>query len=416
MLHAISALGLLVFVAVAWLCSERRKATSLRLVAVGLGLQLAIGAALFHAPGIKPLFLAINGLVNALLSASKAGTDFVFGPLAHGPGAADSPGFILATQVLVAAVFFAAVTALLYRLGVIQPVVRAFAWMFRRGLGLSGAEATASAANIFVGVEAALVVRPWLARMTRSELMVLLTSGMATVASTVLGFYVSFFGDRFPELAGHLVGATLLAIPAAIVCAKLIVPETGVPETLGSVTVDERPRGPVMGAVMAGAMDGVRLAVGIAAGLIALLGLVALVDMSLAWAGGRFGMDAPPTLTGLLGALFLPVAWLLGVPQADLIPAAEMLGTRVVATEVPAFLRLADLQAAGAIAPRTLVIMSYALCGFAHIASVAIFVGGTAALAPERRDDLAGLGAKALLAATLATLMSGAVAGIFCRV
>ncbi len=412
MLHAVSALGLLVFAAVAWACSEQRHAIRWRPIALGIGLQLAIGAILFWMPGIKPVFLAINGLVNALLSASKAGTDFVLGPLAHGPGAADSPGFILATQVLVAAVFFAAVTALLYRIGVIQPIVRVFAWMFRRTLGLSGAEATASAANIFVGVEAALVVRPWLARMTRSELMVLLTTGMATVASTVLGFYVSFFGDRFPDLAGHLVGATLLAIPAAIVCAKLMVPETAVPETARGVGPEPRPSGPVMGAVMTGAMDGMRLAVGIAAGLIALLGLVALADLGLAWVGDQFGASAPPTLRGLLGTVFIPVAWLLGIASSDLAPAAEMLGTRVIATEVPAFMRLAELQAAGTIAPRTVLVMSYALCGFAHVASVAIFVGGTVALVPERRDDLAALGPRALLAATLATLMSGAIAGI----
>jgi concentrative nucleoside transporter, CNT family len=252
--------------------------------------------------------------------------------------------------------------------------------------------------------------------MTRSELLTVLGTGMATVASSTLGVYVAFLTGLFPQIAGHLLSASIIAIPAVIVTTKLLLPETEQPETFSHVPPEDpatRSRN-LMSAIIEGAMDGVKLAAGISALLIAMLGLVALVDKILGAASGWFGITQPLTLVKILGWLFYPLAALLGIAQADIAEASRLLGERVILTEVVSYQDLAQMMAAGQLAdPRTVVILSYALCGFAHVASVAIFVGGTAALAPSRRDDLAGLGLRALLAATLATLMTGCVAGIF---
>jgi CNT family concentrative nucleoside transporter len=366
--------------------------------------------------------VGINGAVLAVLDAGAAGARFLFGPLALGPGESTpagerSVGFVLATQVLPAVIFFAALMAALYHLRVMQPVVRLFARLFHRTLALSGAEALAGAANIFVGVETAVTVRPYLAGMTRSELLVLLTCGMATVASTTLALYVGFLERSFPLIAGHLVSASVLSIPAAVMVSKLILPETGSPATLGKVPpISEAERQPnTMAALAAGSWDGLKLAAGIATLLIAVLGVVAVLDLVVV----RISSPLAGTLGGtvdlgrILGWLFTPLAWLLGVEAADLREAAILLGQRAVLTEVVAYQRLADLAASRAVSPRTLLILSYALCGFAHLASVGIFVGGTAALVPSRRGDLAALGPRALVASTLATLLTGAVAGVF---
>jgi CNT family concentrative nucleoside transporter len=354
--------------------------------------------------------------VLALLNVSKSGSSFLFGPLAAGPGEQGSIGFILIFQVLPVAIFFSAFTAALYHLRVLQIVVRAFAKIFHRTMGTSGAESLCGAANIFVGVESALVIRPYLAKMTRSELLTTLGTGMATVASSTLGIYVAFLTGLFPQIAGHLLSASIIAIPAVIVTTKLLLPEAETPETLSQVPPEDpatRSRN-LMSSIIEGSMDGVKLAAGISALLIAMLGLVALVDKILGAASGWLGMTQPLTLVKILGWLFYPLAALLGIARADIAEASRLLGERVILTEVVSYQDLAQMVAAGQLSdPRTVVILSYALCGFAHVASMAIFVGGTAALAPSRRDDLAGLGLRALLAATLATLMTGCVAGIF---
>jgi len=416
MLRLISFIGILAFAAIAWALSEHRRQVPWRTVLVGLALQLALGALVFLAPPTRIALLWLNDGVATLLGVSLEGARFVFGPLVAGPGQPGSIGFVLAFQVLPIAIFFSALTAAAYRLGLLQPVVRAFGWLFHRTLGISGAEAMSSAANLVVGVESALAIRPYLARMTRSELLVVLATGMATVASTVLGLYMFTLQGVFPAIGGHLISATLISIPAAIVVAKLLIPETGVPETAGALPPQpSSDEGGVMAAVLAGETEGVKQVVGIAAGLIAILGLVALVDVGFA-AGSRWlGLAEPITLTGLLGLAFTPFAALLGLDRQDIAAAARLLGVRAVQTEFVAFQQLATLAGQGSLTPRTVVIMSYALCGFAHLASLAIFVGGTAALVPERRKDLAALGAKALLAATLATLMTASVAGVFCR-
>ncbi|MEK6302162.1 MAG: nucleoside transporter C-terminal domain-containing protein [Acidobacteriota bacterium] len=414
--HFVSAAGFLVFAGIAWLLSTDRRRVAWKTVAWGLSLQLAIGLLIFKLPVTHRVFLWLNDAVLALLSASKAGTSFLFGPLAASPGEPGSIGFILIFQVLPVAIFFSAFTATLYHLRVLQWVVHLFAKVFHRTLGISGAEALCGAANIFVGVESSLVIRPYLDKMTRSELLSVLTTGMATVASSTLGIYVAFLTGVFPEIAGHLLSASVLSIPAAFVVAKLLVPETGKPETLlGVPPEDESARaGNLMSAIIQGAMDGLKLAAGISAVLIAVLGLVALGDKALALGSSWVGMSEPLSLVRILSWVFYPFSYLLGLKPEDVPVASRLLGERVILTEVVSYQDLSQLIANGTVTdPRTVVILSYALCGFAHVASVAIFVGGTAALAPSRRDDLAALGWRALLAATLATLMTACVAGIF---
>jgi len=414
--HAVSVVGFIVFAGIAWLLSTNRRKIAWKTIAWGVSLQLIIGLIIFRLPVSQRLFLWLNDAVLVLLNASKAGTVFLFGPLAASPGEQGSVGFILIFQVLPVVIFFAAFTAMLYHLRVLQVFVRLFAKLFHRTMKISGAESLCGAANIFVGVESALVVRPYLEKMTRSELLLILTTGMATVASSSLGIYVAFLNGVFPQIAGHLISASVLAIPASVVVAKLLIPETETPETLlGVPPEDESNRSKnLISAIIEGAMDGLRLAAGISALLIAILGLVALIDKLLGTASSWFGMSEPLSFVRILSWLFYPVAFLLGLQTSDVPVAARLLGERAILTEVFSYNHLAQLISSGQVTdPRTVVILSYALCGFAHVAAVAVFVGGTAALAPSRRDDLASLGLRALLAATLSTLMTGCIAGIF---
>lgn len=421
-LNLVSLVGCVVLASLAWAAGGFRQPFPRNTVLGGGVLVLALGAVVFWLPPARTALLWINDLVIAALQAGNAGARFLFGPLALGPGESSpsgesSVGFVLAAQVLPAVIFFSALMTALYHLRVMQPLVRLFARFFHRTLGLSGAEALSGAANIFVGVESAMTVRPYLERMTRSELLTLITCGMATVASTVLGLYVTFLKGAFPMIAGHLVSASVIAIPAAALTSKLILPETGVPETLGHVPPihDEERESNAFGALAAGAWEGLKLSAGIATLLIAVLGVVALLDLALGkigapWAGSLGG---PLDLGRILGWVFTPLAWLLGIDPADVAAAGRLLGVRAVMTEAVAYQQLGALAASGSLSPRTVLVLSYALCGFAHVASVGIFVGGTAALCPSRRNDLASLGLKAFVAATLATLLTGAVAGVF---
>jgi concentrative nucleoside transporter, CNT family len=414
--HLVSLAGFIVFAGIAWLLSTDRRRIAWKTIAWAVSLQVLIGLLIFRFPFTHRLFLWLNDAVLALLNASKSGSVFLFGPLAANPGESGSIGFILVFQVLPVVIFFAAFTSMLYHLRVLQLVVRLFARLFHRTMKISGAESLSSAANIFTGIESALVVRPYLEKMTRSELLLILTTGMATVASSTLGVYVAFLTGVFPQIAGHLISASVLAIPACVVVSKLLIPETETPETLSAVPrEDESARSKnLISAIIEGAMDGLKLAAGVSALLIAILGIVALVDKLLGTAGGWLGMSEPLSLVRILSWFFVPLAFLLGIQTSDVPVAARLLGERVILTEVFSYNHLAQLISSGQITdPRTVVILSYALCGFAHVAAMAIFVGGTAALAPSRRDDLASLGPRALLAATLATLMTGCIAGIF---
>ena len=414
--HLVSLAGFIIFVAICWLLSINRRGVAWRTIAWGVALQLLLGLIIFRLPVSHRILIWLNDAVLALLSASKSGSVFLFGPLAAGPGEPGSIGFILLFQVLPVVIFFSAVTSMLYHLRVLQIFVRLFAKLFHRTMRISGAESLCGAANIFVGIESALVIRPYLPKMTRSELLLVLTTGLATVASSSLGVYVAFMTGVFPQIAGHLLSASIVAIPACVVVAKLLLPETEIPETLAEVPPDDESTRSknLISSIVEGAMEGLKLAAGISALLIAVLGLVALIDKVLGSLSSLLGMAEPLSLIRMLSWLFYPFAFLLGVQRSDVPIAARLLGERVILTEVVSYNHLAQSISSGQITdPRTVVILSYALCGFAHVAAVAIFVGGTAILAPSRRDDLASLGLRALLAATLATLMTGCVAGIF---
>ncbi|CAI2717618.1 NupC/NupG family nucleoside CNT transporter [Nitrospina watsonii] len=365
----------------------------------------------------------VNDALIALIDASRRGSVFLFGPLALGPGESrpdgtQSIGFVLAMQVLPAVIFFAALIAGLYHLRVMQPVVRFFARLFYRGMGLSGAEALSASANLFVGIESSLTVRPYLERMTRSELLTLLTCMMATVASTVLAVYVLALQNVFPQIAGHLVSASLISIPCAILISKLALPETEPPVTAGEVPDDtaydgsETPPANLMVALMDGGRQGVGMAVGIATLLIVVLGLEAVLDLLLRQLPAVAGADL--TLARILGWLTWPFVVLLGLRPEEWQLASEILGSRFVETEVTAYFTLAAVQGGEipAFSPRSLTVLTYALCGFVHIASMGIFIGGVSSLMPQRVREVSVLGLRALWTSFLATLLTGCVAGV----
>ena len=421
-LNLISFLGLLGFGSLAWAVGGVRRPVPWRTIFGSGLLMLALGAVVFLVPQTRHLLLGVNDLVVALLGASRVGAEFLFGPLVLNPGETTSAGepsvgFVLAAQVLPAVIFFAALMAACYHLGLIQPLILLSARLFKKTLQLSGAEAVAGASNIFVGVESATTVRPYLEGMTRSELLTLLTCAMSTVASTTLALYVFFLKDTFPQIAGHLISASFLSIPAAALVSKLILPETGKPETLSALPpiAESQLHGNTMAALSAGSWDGLKLAAGISTLLIAVLGMVGIVDLALENATAPLSVwfGEPLNLERILGWLFTPLAWLLGLESSDLPGAAQLLGKRIVLTEVVAYQQLGEMGAAKALSPRALLVLSYALCGFAHVASMGIFVGGIAALVPSRRNDLAALAFRALAGSTLATLMTGALAGLF---
>ncbi len=418
--NLVSLAGLFALMAIAWLCSANRRNLNFRCIAAGTAIQLILGTVVFWAPGSTRAFGWLNQAVLHLLEAAAAGQKFLFGVLAIPPGETGqagekSVGFVLALQGLPIIIFFAAGMGLLYYWNIMPAIIRGFAWVFTRLMRISGAESLCTASNIFVGIEATTTVRPYLAKMTRSEFCTILTAGMATVASSTLGLYVLFLQDTFPTIAGHLISASILSAPAAIVMSKILVPEEGTPLTLGRQVrfTWERESG-AMEAVINGAMAGVRLVVGVCALLIAFLGLLAVLDLFLRGVGSCCGSQESWSLRGLLQYIMWPFAVLMGVPPSDAALAGNMLGERLVATEIPAYAHLAEAMQNGAFAhPRSPVIIAYALCGFAHVASLAIFVGGITALVPQRRPDIAQVAPQALLAATLACLMVGAVAGIF---
>ncbi|TVQ56767.1 MAG: nucleoside:proton symporter [Spirulina sp. DLM2.Bin59] len=462
LLNLLSALGIGVFCIIAWLCSENRRVVQWNVIIFGIGLQLLVGVVVFG--GGSAFIAGINSVIDPILDASEAGAKFLFGGpnsllatdpnMAAGPGPAArwiaravgsgyvavpgdrlgpdnlNPGFtyVLAFRALPQIIFFAALVGLLYRMNVIQPIVRVFAIIFQRTMKISGAESLSGAANIFVGIESAIAVKPFLPKMTRSELCAILTSCFGSIASSVLGLYAGFLRGSFPGIAGHLVSASILTIPACFVISKLLVPETGEPETMGSIPVDEvdenTKKPTYMDSLIVGALDGVKMAVGIAAVLIAILGVIALINAPFnqlsIWLGASgddslLGQFFAQPLRNLMGMVFLPLTFFTGVALdwQNLWTASLLIGQRLFETSIPPYLALNGLSQGGLISDRTLLIVSYVLCGFAHLASYGIFVGGLSSLVPERRSEISDLGFKALWGATLATLMTGAVAGLF---
>jgi CNT family concentrative nucleoside transporter len=403
-LRAVAAVGLVAMTALAWLASSDRRRFPWRTVAFGLGLQLALGLLLLRSPAGTGFFVGLNDAVTAFLGYTDAGVRFVFGALVD-------TGFSFVVNVLPIIVFMGSLFAVLYHLGIMQRVVDALAFVLSRTMGTSGAESLAAVANIFVGMtEAALVVKPFVPRMTRSELFCLMTTGMATVAGSVMLAYVQILGGG--DFAGHLVTASLLSAPAAILIAKVMLPESEAPETVttGHAQV-ERVAANVIDAAARGAIDGLRLAAYVGAMLVAFVALVAMLNDAVATLGGWVGRP-DLTLQTLLGLPFVPLVWLMGVPWSDAVQLGGVMGVKTVLNEFIGYQELRELMDAGAVSRRSAVITSYALCGFANFGSLAILLGGVGSLAPARRGDLARLGLRSILGGTLATLMTGCVAGL----
>jgi CNT family concentrative nucleoside transporter len=406
---AVSFGGLIGFMVLAWLFSVDRKRVNWRVVLWGIALQFLFAAFIFIVPAGSRFFLMLNDVVVGVLDCAARGSEFAFGVLALEPGKKDSLGFILAFQALPTIIFFSALISLLYYCRIMPLVVRFFARIFTTLMKISGAEALVAASNIFVGVESAFTVKPFIKNMTKSELCTMLTAGMATVGSNVLALYVFSLQGVFPTIAGHLVTASILSAPAAIVMAKLIWPESEVPETLDR---DVRPHyvrpDNFFLAIIDGSQEGLKVIFGIIALLIAVLGLTALIDMIL-------GAVAPGfCLKMILGYVAYPLTYMLGVTPNDVPHVAVLIGEKLVLTEVVAYLDLAVMIGDNVLqSPRSAVIATYALCGFTHLASMAIFVGGISALAPEKTKEISRVAFRALFAATLACLMTGSVAGVF---
>jgi CNT family concentrative nucleoside transporter len=422
--NLVSFAGIFVLVGAAWVFSADRRHVNWRVIGWGIALQLLVALFIFVVPAGAKAFLAVNAVVVKILESAGAGAHFVFGRLALGPGqvapdGTESLGFMLAFQAFPTIIFFSALIAILYYIRLMPLVIKAFARVFTRLMRVSGAESLVVASNIFVGVESNLTIKPYLAGLTASELCTVLTAGMATVASNVLALYVLTLQKQFPTIAGHLVSASLLSAPAALLMSKLLVPESGRPATLGLRIEPYYERdGSLFEAVINGANAGVRMIVGIVALLIAVLGLVALVNLGLASLGNLInpllGTAGQWSLGGLFGYLFYPVTLVLGVPRSDAGEISRIIGERLIVTEVAAYGDLAQAMEKGLLHhPRSAVIATYALCGFAHVASMAIFVGSVCALAPQCAKGIGPIAMRALAAATLACLMTACVAGTF---
>lgn len=424
MYNLISFIGIFILMAFAWILSTDRKVINWRVVIWGTVLQLTLALFIFVVPAGSKVFLVVNDAVVKVLDSATAGIRFLFGRLALPPGTRndageESIGFILAFQALPTIIFFASLMGVLYYIGVMPWLIRIFSRIFTKLMRISGAESLSVSSNIFVGIEANLTVLPHLNNMTRSELCTILTAGMSTTASSVLALYVFILKPTFPTIAGHLVSASILSAISAIVMSKLIMPEIGKPETLG---VDVKPHyereSTIIEAIINGANEGVKMVIGIMALLLAFLGLIALLDLFFNGIGLRInnllGIHVDWSLKGLLGYIFYPFTIMIGVPLSDALEISKIIGERAVLTEVKSYQDLSNLISTGVLKdPRSAVLAAYALNGFAHFASLAIFVGGTAALIPKRTKDLSIVGLRALIAATLACLMTAAVAGVF---
>jgi CNT family concentrative nucleoside transporter len=400
-----SVLGIVVFLGIAWAFSTDRKAISLRTLSWGLGLQLALGLFVLRTQIGQDLFAWIGAAVTRVLDLSFKGSEFVFGSLGAKQGGGGPVGFVFAFQVLPTIVFAAATFTVLYHLGVMQLVVKAFAVVMTRLMRASGAESVSVAASIFMGqTEAPLTVRPFLNGMTQSELLCVMTSGMAHVSAGIMGAYIALGVE-----ARHLLAAVLMTAPGTILLAKMFIPETGTPATAGTVRVEtERTDSNVIGAAARGTSEGLHLALNVAAMLISFLALVALVNLLLGKLGGLVGMEL--SLERILGVVCAPLALLMGVPWKECFAVGDLLGTRVVLNELIAYSRLGPMKAA--LDPRTFTIATFALCGFANFGSIGIQIGGIGVLIPERRNELARLGLRALLAGTLANFVSACIAGL----
>jgi CNT family concentrative nucleoside transporter len=408
-------LGILAVLGAAWLGSTNRNRIRWRTVAWGLGLQVCFAFLVLRFDYGQRFMTWAGSVVNSMLSATFAGTQVLFGQLglpnsgAFGKLLPPNSGSIFAFQVLPTIIFISAFFAVLYHIGLMQLIIRGMAWVMLKTMRISGAESMNVAASIFMGqTEAPLTIRPFLSKATRSELMVIMTSGMAHVSGGIMAMYISQGVE-----ARHLLSAVIMTSPGTILIAKMLVPETGIPATEGRVVIpkDELHKDEnLIGAIARGTIDGGKLAMNVAIMLISFLALVALLDSLLGWTHGYMHF-VPASLGQILGYLFAPVAWLIGVPWHDCLAIGNLLGTRMALNEVIAYIALGAEKAT--LAPRSFTIATFALCGFANLGSIGMQIGGIGALVPERRNDLAKLGVRAMLAGTMANLISASIAGMF---
>ena len=412
-MHALhAAAGAALLLALAWTLSEDRRAVRWRVVVSGMALTVALAGLLLAVPWLRDAVFSLNGALEALERATRAGTAFVFGFLAGGPApyaeTNPSASFVLAFRALPLVLVVSALSALLFHWRVLPVVVRAFAWVLNKSMGLGGAVGVSSAANVFVGmVEAPLVVKPYLARLSRSELFMVMVCGMATIAGTVMALYGAILAPVVPDAIGHIIIASFVATPAAIVVSALMVPgEMSREDAVDIVRQDAS----AMDAVTRGTVEGAQLLVQIVAMLIVLIALVHLANAILALLPALGG--APLTLQRILGWLFAPLAWASGVPWEEARAGGALLGTKTILNEFVAYLDLARLPAQ-AMGARSRLLMTYALCGFANFGSLGILIGGMGAMVPERRGEIVALGMKSIAAGTLATCLTAAVVGLF---
>jgi len=396
--------GIVGLLGIAWLLSEARDRVPWRTVWSGLLLQFALALLLLKLPAAKAAFIWLNGVLGGLEQATAAGTALVFGYLGGGPApfavADPASSFILAFRALPIVLVVSALSALLFHWGILGVLVRAISWVIERMMRVGGVVGLSTAANVFVGmVEAPLVVRPWLARVSRGELFVIMAGGMASIAGTVLFLYASILGRAVPDALVHLIVASIVSAPAAIVVAVLMVPPRG-PATGARLELKSEAAG-AMDALTRGTLDGAQLLLNIVAMLVVFVALVALLNLII----------APYTLQGALGVLLAPLAWLAGVPWSEAQAAGSLLGTKTVLNEFVAYLDMAKLTDAE-LSPRSRLLMTYALCGFANFGSLGIMIGGMGTMCPERRAEIVGLGLKSIVAGTLATCMTAATVGL----
>jgi len=409
-----SAFGVLALLAIAWAISERPRAVSLRQAGITLAATFITALALLKVPQVAAAMGAINHAVDAIAAATRAGTSFVFGYLGGGalPYELKVPGaeFVLALQALPVLLVMSVLTTLLFYWRVLPPVVRGFAWLLERTLGVGGAVGLSTAANIFLGmVEAPLFIRPYLAQLTRSELFVVMTGGMAGIAGTVLVIYATILGPVIPNVAAHLVIASVLGAPAAILISLIMVPETEERRTGGELTEPAPVASSSMDAIVKGTAAGLELLLNICAMLIVLVALVHLVNAMLGALPDVGG--APISLQRMFGSVMAPVCWLMGIPWTQATTAGGLMGIKTILNEFIAYVELSKLPA-DALDPRSRLIMLYAMCGFANFGSLGIMIGGLATMAPERRDDIVSLGLKSIVSGTLATCLIGAIVGV----
>ena len=405
--------GLFVFSLIAWIISENRSQVRLKTILIGIFIQLVIGVILLKISIFKDGFMVLNQLVMAVESATSAGTSFVFGYLGGGqlpfdekfPGA----GFILAFKALPLVLVIGALSSLLFYWKILPFIVKLFSKALQKTMNLGGAEGLGVSANVFLGmVEAPLIISPYLKQMTRSEIFTLMTSGMATISGTVMVLYASILNKVIPDIMGHILIASIISVPAAVLISKIMVPETDA-LTSGDLKLAESAEGP-MDAVTQGTIQGMQLAITIVAMLIVLIALVHLVNLTLGLIPEING--APFTLQRILGYIMAPVVWFMGIPWNEAHVAGSLMGTKTILNEFIAYLDLSRLPE-GVLSPKSILIITYAMCGFANPGSLGIMIGGMGTMAPERRTEIVSLGFKSIIAGTLATCMTGAVVGIF---